>query len=182
MHIKNLEIFTYIDNFDKKNIKKLDKKIHIIIRNYKKRFNNQTLINLINFCKKDKRKIYLSNDIKRAKNLGFDGAYIPSFNKLLKPYNIGIKKKFLILGSAHNVKDLIIKRKQRVNLVFLSSLFKNNKNKKYLGTNNFNLIAKHTKEIIALGGINENNINKLKMLNIKGYASINYFKQKYELE
>ena len=111
MHIKNLEIFTYIDNFDKKNIKKLDKKIHIILRNYKKRFNNQTLINLINFCKKDKRKIYLSNDIKRAKNLGFDGVYIPSFNKILKLYNIGIKKKFLILGSVHDVKDLIVKKK-----------------------------------------------------------------------
>ena len=43
-------------------------------------------------------------------------------------------------------------------------------------------MANHNKNIIALGGINENNIKKLKILNIKGYATINYFKQKYELE
>lgn len=182
MHIKNLEIFTYIDNFDKKNIKKLDKKIHIILRNYKKRFSDQTLLDLRIFCKKNNRKIYLSNDLNRAKNLGFNGVYIPSFNKLLKQYDIDIKKKFTILGSAHNIQDLIIKKIQKVNFIFLSPLFKNPKNKKYLGINKFNLMANHNKNIIALGGINENNIKKLKILNIKGYATINYFKQKYELE
>ncbi len=182
MHNKNLEIFTYIDDFDKKNIKKIDKKIHIILRNYKKKFSNQTLINLRTFCKKNKRNIYLSNDIKKAKKLGFDGVYLPSFNKILKKYDIGVKKKFIIMGSAHNIKELMIKRDQKVDFIFLSSLFSNNKNKKYLGVYNFNLIAKHFKKIIALGGINENNIKKLKMLNIKGYATINYFKQKYKLK
>ena len=182
MHIKNLEIFTYIDNFDKENIKKLDKKIHIILRNYKNKFSNETLIDLKNFCKKNKRKIYLSNDIKRARSLGFDGAYIPSFNRLLKQYDFNIKKKFIILGSAHDIRDLIIKKKQKVDFIFLSSLFKNSKNKKHLGINNFNLIANHSKKIVALGGINGNNINKLKILNIKGYATINYFRQKYKLK
>ena len=130
----------------------------------------------MNFCKKKNRKIYLSNNFKKAKNLGFDGVYIPSFNKLVKDYKIGTKKKFVTLGSAHNIKDLIIKQKQKVDKIFVCPLFKSKKNTSYLGVIRFNLINKENKnKIIALGGINENNRNMLSLLNINGYAAISYF-------
>ena len=65
---------------------------------------------------------------------------IPSFNKSLKHLSYSFSKKFLILGSAHNRKEIKIKETQKVNIIFLSSLFKKNNN--YLGINKFKLLSK----------------------------------------
>jgi thiamine-phosphate pyrophosphorylase len=81
------------------------------------------------------------------------------------------------VGSAHNLKEIKIKEKQKVNTIFLSSLFKKNKN--FLGINKFKLFSKLTnKKIVALGGISEKNIKKLKILNHTEFAGISYFEQK----
>ena len=42
--------------------------------------------------------------------MNFDGAYIPSFNKLPIKYNKGIKQNFSIIGSAHCIKKILIKK------------------------------------------------------------------------
>jgi len=109
-----------------------------------------------------------------ALRLNLDGAYIPSFNKSLKHLSYSFSKKFLILGSAHNRKEIKIKEMQRVNIIILSSLFKKNKN--YLGINKFKLLSKVTsRKIVALGGISNNNLKKLKLINLFGFAGISYF-------
>ena len=91
------------------------------------------------------------------------------------------KKNFEIIGSAHNIIELKIKEKQGVQLVLLSPIFKTKKNRNFLKVSRFNLIANTYKnKIIALGGIKIDNLNKLKMLNIVGFAGINFFKKKYE--
>ena len=55
------------------------------------------------FCHKNGYKIYLSNNVDLANILGFDGVYLPSFNKkLLKKKKL--KKNFETLGSAQNYK------------------------------------------------------------------------------
>ena len=178
MHYNNF-FFTYIDNLNQDNITRLDKNVYIILRNYEKKFENNELEYFVKFCKKIKKKVYLSNDINRAKKLDFDGVYIPSFNKLPIKYNLGIKKKFTILGSAHNNKEILIKKNQKIDIIFVSPLFKNNKKKKYLGVIKFNLIVKNFNgKFIALGGINNKNLSKLKMLKIIGFAGIDYFKTK----
>ena len=178
MHNNNLEFFTYVDSLNQENIIKLDQKVQIIFRNYKEVFKNQELKNFVKFCKKQKRKIYLSNNVKKAKDFGFDGVYIPSFNKLLRNYKLGIKRNFTTLGSAHNIKDLLIKKKQNIDTIFISPLFKNKKNKSNLGIIKFSLMSKNSNnKIIALGGINKNNKNLLSLLNINGYAAISYFKK-----
>ena len=69
--------------------------------------------------------------------LDLDGAYIPSFNKKFDHLSYYYKKNFEIIGSAHNIKEIRIKELQKVNKIFLSSLFKKNKN--YLGINKFKL-------------------------------------------
>ena len=62
-------------------------------------------------------------------------------------------------------------------LIFLSSLFKENKN--YLGINRFNNLSKLTKrQLIALGGISIENLKKLKVVNCYGFSGIRYFKKK----
>jgi thiamine-phosphate pyrophosphorylase len=84
------------------------------------------------------------------------------------------KKNFLIIGSAHNNKEIKIKELQKVDILFLSSLFKHNKN--YLGINKFKLLSNLTnKKIVALGGITTKNKKKLKLLNCFGFAGISYF-------
>ena len=84
------------------------------------------------------------------------------------------KKNFKIVGSAHNLKEIRIKENQKVRKIFLSSLFKKNKN--FLGINKFKLISKLTKkDIIILGGVSKNNIRKLSILNHSGFAGISYF-------
>ena len=83
-------------------------------------------------------------------------------------------KNFLLIGSAHDYKEIKIKEKQGVDIIFLSSIFKKNKN--YLGINKFKLLSKLTnKKIIALGGISNLNLKKLKLLKCYGFAGISYF-------
>ena len=119
----------------------------------------------------------MSNNIQLAIKLDLDGVYIPSFNTNTQHLAYSFKKNFKIIGSAHNLREIRIKEKQKVEKIFLSSVFKKNKN--FLGINKFNLISKLTrKEIIALGGISQKNKKKLKILNHSGFAGISYFEQK----
>ena len=108
----------------------------------------------------------------------------PTFNfqskrsaKNIKHLNYNLNKNFLLVGSAHNLREIKIKELQKVELIFLSSIFKKNKN--YLGLNKFKIISKlSTKKIIALGGISESNIKLLKLTNSYGFAAISFFKKK----
>ena len=116
----------------------------------------------------------MANNIKLATKLDLDGAYIPSFNKKMDHLSYSYKKKFIIIGSAHNNKEIKIKELQKVDVIFLSSLFKQNKN--YLGINKFKLLSNLTKKkIVALGGITNKNKKKLNLLNCFGFAGISYF-------
>ena len=183
MHYKKYNFFTYIDNLNQENIKKINKKVIIILRNYKNEFKNNELIKFVKFCKKHNRKIYLANDVKKAKIMNFDGAYIPSFNKLPIKYNKGIKQNFSIIGSAHCIKEILIKKNQKIDMIFISPLFKNKKNRNLLGVLKFNLMTKIFKDkFIALGGINKQNKNRLKLLDINGYAAISYFQTNHHLK
>ena len=63
---------------------------------------------------------------------------------------------------------------QNVKKIFLSSLFKKNKN--YLGINKFKIISKYTNhKVVALGGISKKNIKKLNLLYNQEFAGISYF-------
>ena len=167
--------YYFINNFDTNIINKQDNKTIIIYRNYTSKKIDETLILKIkNYCKKRLLKFYISNDVKLAIKLNLDGAYIPSFNKNYSHLSFSYKKNFKIIGSAHNFKEIKIKELQKVKKIFLSSLFKKNKN--YLGINKFKLLSKLTeKKIVALGGISNNNLKKLKLLNNPDFAGISYF-------
>ena len=132
------------------------------------------MLKIKNYCRKKRLKIILANNIKLAIKLKFDGAYIPSFNVNFHHLNYNLKNNFKIIGSAHNVKEIKIKEVQKVERIFLSSLFKKNKN--YLGLNRFKLLSKLTKKkIVVLGGITKKNIKKLQLLNKPEFAGISFF-------
>ena len=167
--------YYFINKFDTNNIDKQNKQTSIIFRNYtSKKVDEALILELQKYCKKKSLKFYLSNNIKLAIKLNLDGAYIPSFNKKLNHLSYSFKKNFNIIGSAHNLKEIKVKENQKVKKIFLSSLFKNNKN--FLGINRFKLICNLTKkEIVPLGGISTVNIKKLKLINCSEFAGISYF-------
>ena len=168
--------YYFINNFETNIIDKLDGQTTVIYRNYNSDlFNEELLIKIKKYCKKRKIKFFLSNNIRLAIKLDLDGAYIPSFNKSTKHLAFSLKKKFGLIGSAHNNKEIKIKEIQNVDRIFLSSVFKKNKN--YLGVNRFKLISNFTKKkVVALGGISKANIKKLRLFNSSEFAGISYFK------
>ena len=167
--------YYFINKFDTNNIDIQDKQTTIIYRNYSTKTADQTIVKKIKkYCKKKSINFYLSNNVKLAIKLGLDGAYIPAFNDSLKHLAYSYKKNFELIGSAHNLKEIKIKEKQNVSKIFLSSLFKKNKN--LLGINKFKLLSKLTKkDIVVLGGISIENKKKLKLLDYYGFAGISYF-------
>ena len=167
--------YYFITDFDTKNIDKQDKQTVLIFRNYSfKKIDENLILKIRNYCKKNKRIFFLSNNIKLAIKLNLDGVYIPSFNKSTKHLSYSFKKNFRILGSAHSLKEIKIKELQKINKIFLSSIFKRNKN--FLGINKFKLLSKLTKkEVIALGGISKKNIKLIKLTKSLEFAGISYF-------
>ena len=167
--------YYFIDKFETNNINNQSQQTSIIYRNYSSKIENENLILKIKaHCKKKGIKFYLSNNIKLAMKLNLDGAYIPSFNKSTKHLAYTYRKKFEIIGSAHNLNEIRIKEKQKVLRIFVSSLFKRNKN--FLGINKFKILANLTKkDVVALGGISQNNIKKLQLLKCQDLAGISFF-------
>ena len=177
MHNKILNRYYFINKFDQSHIDKQDKRTNIIYRNYAQIVDEKLIIKIKNYCKKKGNKFLLSNNIKLAIKLNLDGAYIPSFNKDKKHLSYSFKKRFIILGSSHNVCEIRTKELQNVETIFLSSVFKKNKN--YLGVNRIKLLSLLTKKpFIALGGIKKNNLKKLNLMNCFGFAGISFFEQK----
>ena len=178
MHNKNLQnIYHFIDNLNIRNIIDYNKNVCLIYRNYKSKINKKKLIKFKKACKKLGVKFIISNNLKLAFKLRLDGAYIPSFNKELNHKKFGNFQNFILIGSAHSIKEIRDKEKQKIEQIFLAPLFKTKKSNKTLDVLKFNNLTKFTKKpIIALGGINKNNIKKLKLINIDGFAGIRYFR------
>ena len=168
--------YYFINKFDTNNINNQDKQTVIIYRNYSSNIKNSEdlILKIKNYCKKKRIKFYLSNNIKLATKFDLDGAYIPSFNKNTNHLAYSFKKNFDLVGSAHNLKEIRIKEKQGVKKIFLSSLFKENKN--FLGINKFKILSNLTKiNVVALGGISKRNLKKLNFLKYSDFAGISFF-------
>ena len=177
MHNIKLKKYYFINQFNKNNIDNLDNNTTIIYRNYKRQNDLKCIIKIRNYCRKKRIKFYISNNIKLSLNLKLDGAYIPSFNLSYRHLSYKFRNNFNLIGSAHNLRQIRVKERQKVKLIFLSSLFKENKN--YLGINRFNNLSKLTKrQLIALGGISIENLKKLKVVNCYGFSGIRYFAKK----
>ncbi len=169
--------YYFIDQFIKSNIDKQNKNTTIIYRNYTKNYKIDEIILLRNYCREKRLKFILSNNIKLSVKLKLDGAYIPSFNKNFSHLSYKLKRNFILIGSAHSLKEIRIKEKQNIKEIFVSSIFKKNKN--YLGIYKFNLLSNYSlKKIIALGGVSDVNIKLLSLTKSIGFAGISFFDQK----
>ena len=176
MHSRLLTKYYFINTFDTNNLQKQDKETIIIYRNYTStNINIHKLLKLKNFLRKKGNKFFIANNFKLALKLRLNGVYIPSFNNKFSHLAYSTFSDFTIIGSAHNLKEIKVKELQKVQNIFISSLFKKNKN--YLGLYKFKTLRKYTqKKVVALGGISKKNIKKIKLLNISSIAGISYFK------
>ena len=174
MHNRILNKYYFINKLDQSHLEKQDKKTVIIYRNYNQKPDKKLILQLKNYCKKKGNKFLISNNIKLSINLDLDGVYIPSFNKDKKHLSYSYKKNFIILGSAHNVREFRTKETQNVQGIFLFSIFKKNNN--YLGIKKFRLFSRLTNNrIVALGGISQKNLKQLNLTNCFGFAGISFF-------
>ena len=175
-------MFIFLDKYNKKIFENNNTNIGIIYRNYNSLNRKNELFKIANECKKKRFKLFVSNNIKLALEVKADGIYIPSFNKINKTQNLE-NKNLIILGSAHNQKEIQQKISQKCEAIFLSPVFLTTKSKNYLDIYKFNLLSIFNKsKFFALGGIDNLNINKLKLLNISGFGGIRVFKKKPALK
>ena len=178
MHKFFPKIFVFLDKYDSQIFKNNNINIGIIYRNYNDEQRENELIKIAKACKASRNQLFISNDIRLAIKVKAEGIYIPSFNKTKRFANLE-KKNIKILGSAHNQKEIQKKISQNCSAIFLSPIFYMEKSKKFLGLHKFNYLTYRNKtNILALGGISESNIHKLKLLNIKGFGGIRMFKKK----
>ena len=182
MH-KNLQsLFIFLDKYNNQIFENNNTNIGVIYRNYNDPKREKELTKVAKACKKNRYQFFVANDIKLALKVRADGIYIPAFNKTKMFLNLE-KKNLIILGSAHNQKEIQKKILQRCKAIFLSPVFYVNKSNSFLDIHKFNSLSYLNKiNMLALGGINEHNFCKLKLLNIKGFGGIGMFKKKPALK
>ena len=175
-------MFVFLDQYNSQTFENNNTNLGVIYRNYNDPKRETELIKIAKACKKKRYQLFVSNNIKLALKVRADGIYIPSFNKTKKYCNLE-KRNFKIVGSAHNQKEIHNKISQNCRGIFLSPLFYVKKSKTFLGLHKFNYLSYANKKIFfALGGISENNIQKLKLLFVKGFGGITIFKKKPALK
>jgi len=171
-------LFIFLDQYNNQIFKNNNTNIGVIYRNYNNPKREIELIKISKACKRNRYQLFVSNDIKLTIKVKADGIYIPSFNKTKKFLNLE-NKNLIILGSAHNQKEIQEKISQKCKAIFLSPIFDINKSKSFLDIHKFNFLSRKNKiNFLALGGISEDNIRKLRLLNIKGVGGIRLFKKK----
>ena len=155
-------IIESIRDIDLKNIKNSNK-FCIIYRSKNIAENIEKLMQFRKNCKTRNIDFYVSNNIKLKNILKADGIYVSAYNKNLKIAYLK-NSNFKIIGSAHNIRELQVKKLQGCSSIVFSRLFKTSyKYKKgFLGVIKFNLLKLSRKEnLIPLGGIRLSNLNKL---------------------
>ena len=161
-------MFIFLDQYNSKIFENNNTNIGVVYRNYNDPKRETELIKIAKACKKKRYQLFVSNDIKLALKVRADGIYIPSFNKTKKFLNLE-KKNLTILGSAHNQKEIQEKISQKCQAIFLSPIFYVEKSINFLNVYKFNSLSRSNKvNILALGGITEHNVRKLRLLHTKG--------------
>jgi thiamine monophosphate synthase len=170
-------IIENIKDIDLKNIKKKNK-FSIIYRNNTDLIRKFELLKFRKECKAKSIKFYIANNIPLALYLNSDGLYLSASNKSLKV--LSFQRNLEIIGSAHNIGEIHLKRKQGCSSILFSKLFLVNYDKKapFLGVIKFNNFLKLSKRLIPLGGINTKNLNSLKLVKSSGLALMSEIKKK----
>ena len=178
MLITKSKYYIYIENISllKLDLIKKRNKFAIIYRNSIKTAKVGELRKFALKCKNKGIALYIANDLKLMKKCQATGLYLSSYNK--RNYKV---KNIKLLGSAHNFKEIVEKKKQGCTEIIFSRLFKTDYSTKigFTGLIRFNLISRYFNFfLIPLGGIRLHNLNKIKLLNTDGFAVMSVVKKK----
>ena len=150
-------------------VKNLPTKSGVVIRHYNSK-NKETIIrSILNIKKRKTLTVLIAGKHKRKPDV--DGNHLPQWinnNKINKITSI----------SVHAGIDVRKSLNVKADLVFISPVFptSSHASKQHLGTIKLGLLARlFKKDIIALGGINNKNIARLRSLPIAGCAGIDVF-------
>ena len=182
MFIVKKNYYLYIENIKALNFNLIKKrsKFSIIYRQQEKNNNFRDVIAFRKQCQKKGIDFYIANNLNLAIRLKADGLYISAYNKKINFSKVH-KKNLKIIGAAHNIKEINIKRKQGCKEIIFSRLFKTNYPEKetFLGITKFNLVCILAKQkFIPLGGIKLNNFGRTKLINTNSIAILSEIKKK----
>ena len=164
-HSINSKFYFFTDKITdliKINILKFDN-ISIIYKSNAKNIDLKDLLDIKKFCKNNLIKFYVADNYKLAVKLKANGLFISANNKNYIPC-YEKKSKFELIGAAHNQSEYFFKTQQKINRIFLSPIFINNKysENEILGLTKFNILSLNWKTTVyALGGINLDNIKRI---------------------
>ena len=163
---KNYIFLEKINDLIKENLLKFSNINIIIDINHNEIKKSENALSIINFARKNKIPFLIKNNFQECIKYKADGILIESQNKRnIKP--LLLKRKFNIIGKAHNQLEYLQKVNQSCSLIMLSPLFYNKKysKNKILDVLKFNNFALNWKTpICALGGINFKTLKKVKLL------------------
>jgi len=163
---KNYIFLEKINDLVKENLLKFSNINIIIDINHDEIKKSENALSIINFARKNKIPFLIKNNFQECIKYKADGILIDSQNKRnIKP--LLLKRKFNIIGKAHNQLEYLQKVNQNCSLIMLSPLFYNKKysKNKILDVLKFNNFALNWKTpICALGGINFKTLKKVKLL------------------
>ena len=166
---------TYINEEIRKNVVKFQN--IAIIYNNKYIENENNFLKIKNFCRKNNIKFFIIDNLKLAIKYKLDGIILSNKNKTNYHKFFSHQKNLRILGKVQNQIDLYFKIKQNCNYIILSPIFENAKYKEnnILNVIKFNLISKNWwQKLIALGGVNQKNLSKIKMTKAGGVGFIRF--------
>jgi thiamine-phosphate pyrophosphorylase len=154
--------------------KRLPKKSGLVIRHYNSKNKTIILKDILHIKKRRMFTVLISGKYKRGLNI--DGNHFPQW---ANPINNGNK---ITSMSFHHAKDIRKSINLKADLIFISPVFPStsHKNKQCLGVIKLGLMARlFKKHVIALGGINNKNITRLRSLPISGCAGIELFTENF---
>jgi thiamine-phosphate pyrophosphorylase len=168
-------IWFFSDSIKTKNpltiLKQLPKNSGVVVRSYNDDNKQKIISDAINEKTKRLLTVLVAGKFKKASNL--DGIHYPKWA------NNSQNRKYKIISiSAHSGRDIRRSINVKANLAFISPVFisSSHNNNKSLGVVKLGLLARLFKiPVIALGGINNANVAKLKGLPISGCAGIDVF-------
>lgn len=167
-----LPSYFFLDSLDDK-LKKEILSIKNISLVYKsKQINMKEITKIKNFCKQNRIKIFIFDNVKIALQVICDGIVFPSNNNIIIN-KLSLKKNFKIIGIVHNQKEFFFKKRQNCHSIMLSPLNFNHKFKikEILGPIKFNLTSLHWNiDLMALGGINFENVKNINLTKAKSIA------------
>ena len=182
MLVLKKKYYLFIENTREFNLNliKIRKKFNIIYRNQTTKESINELEIFRKNCKKNGINFYIANDTKLLSKIKADGLYISAYNKNLRLNNYS-RKGYMIIGAAHNQKEINLKIKQGCKVIIFSRLFETGYSYKngYLGVQRFNILSLRSKtELVPLGGINEKNLCKMNTIKSDAFACLSALKKK----